>query len=93
MGVMVLNSDLNLPLLNAHFQLLPFYGLRQPHTRDALHLPGWAKPRPELARALEVRIADILVDRFASALRRVLTVFSSLVPGVGAVTAAGGPAD
>lgn len=77
-GVMVLNSDLNLPLLNAHFQLLPFYGLRQPHTRDALHLPGWAKPRPELARALQVRSsletetrnAGILGDKHPSASRQ-----------------------
>ncbi|XP_052123419.1 cilia- and flagella-associated protein 61 [Frankliniella occidentalis] len=51
-GVMVLNTDVNLALLNAHFQLLPFYGLRQPHTRDVLNLPGWAKPRPEMEQAL-----------------------------------------
>ncbi|KAK3911366.1 Cilia- and flagella-associated protein 61 [Frankliniella fusca] len=51
-GVMVLNTDVNLALLNAHFQLVPFYGLRQPHPRDQLNLPGWAKPRPELEQAL-----------------------------------------
>ncbi|XP_034238392.1 cilia- and flagella-associated protein 61-like [Thrips palmi] len=51
-GVMVLDSNVNLPLLNAHFQLLPFYGLRQPHTRDVLNLAGWVKPRPEMAEAL-----------------------------------------
>ena len=51
-GIMVLNSDVNLPLLNAHFSLLPFYGLRQPHTRDILNLAGWVKPRPEMAQAM-----------------------------------------
>ncbi|KAJ1522714.1 hypothetical protein ONE63_001874 [Megalurothrips usitatus] len=52
-GIMVLNSDVNLPLLNAHFSLLPFYGLRQPHTRDQINLPGWNKPRPEMSQVAQ----------------------------------------
>nr|CAD7204400.1 unnamed protein product [Timema douglasi] len=39
-GMLSLSSNVNYTLLNRHFELVPFYGLRQPDERDKIPLPA-----------------------------------------------------
>ncbi|CAG2054777.1 unnamed protein product [Timema podura] len=42
-GMLSLSSNVNYTLLNHHFELVPFYGLRQPDERDKITLPAVAR--------------------------------------------------
>nr|CAD7446989.1 unnamed protein product [Timema bartmani] len=61
-GMLSLSSNVNYTLLNHHFELVPFYGLRQPDERDKITLPAVA--RTDSQESVHFTESELTIYRF-----------------------------